>query len=88
MADRKLKRHPHVKSKILPDGYLLLWMDNSVYTLTPLGGLVWEFCDGNNALQDIVDCLSEIKEVNADTSLKDTVAGLMSTLKQTGLLVT
>lgn len=90
MTERRLKRHPHVRSKILPDGYVLLHMEDNdtVYTLTPLGGLVWEFCDGNNTLEDILDCLNEIKEIIADTSLKDKVARLMSDLEQAGLLVT
>lgn len=58
-----------------------------VYTLTPLGGLVWEFCDGTNRLEEIVNHITSIKQVGADEGLKEKIAVLLTDLKQAGLLI-
>lgn len=89
MTGKQLKRHPHVKAKILPDGYLLLYIAQIdwVYTLTPLAGLVWEFCDGNTALEEIVANITAMKEVDAGGNLKNNIARLIAEFEQAGLLI-
>src|SRR5215470_19479281 len=89
MTGTQLQRHPDVKAKILPDGYVLLHIKyiNWVYTLTPLAGLVWEFCDGNNTLEEVVARICAIEEVGADPALSGKIADLMAELEKAGLLL-
>jgi len=89
MTKTQLKRHPDVNAKILPDGYVLLHVKyiNWVYTLTPLAGLVWEFCDGLNTVEEVVHRISEMKEVIADPQLPGQVAEFMAELEKAGLLI-
>ena len=84
-----VKRHPDTAARLLPDGYLLLHSndENRVYTLTPLGGLVWEYCDGSNSLDDIVRHIRELGETPSSSNLEDEVRTLVAELKDAGLLV-
>ena len=83
----KYKRHPDIKADILPDGYVLLQMPKTdwVYTLTPLGGIVWEFCDGNNALDDIFRQITELEHVKSTADLKQQIADLLQEFQKSGL---
>ena len=89
MTDTQLQRHPDVKALILPDGYVLLHLKsyNWIYTLTPLGGLVWEFCEGANTIDDVVGSIGEIEEVTPAPDLKDKVKDLIAELEKVGLLL-
>ncbi len=89
MLDKRLIRRQDVHAKILPDGYVLLQdkETNWVYTLTPLAGMVWEFCDGNNLLEDVVGHIREIKEVGGEPGLEENLTELVADMEQAGLLV-
>jgi hypothetical protein len=86
---KSVKRHPDTAARLLPDGYLLLHSndDNRVYTLTPLGGLVWEYCDGSNSVDDIVCHIRELGETLASSNLETEVQRLVAELTDAGLLV-
>jgi len=82
-------RNEDVRATILPDGYVLLHSpkDNLVHTLTPLGGLVWEYCDGSNTIDDIVIRISEIDEIGSPPDLQSEVLALTDKLTESGLLI-
>lgn len=46
----------------LPDGYVVLHSTDTDWaqTLTPIAGIVWEFCDGKHDLNQIVDEVSSL----------------------------
>ena len=84
-----LTRDPEVKASILPDGHVLLYLERNdwCYTLTPLGGLVWEYCDGNHAPDDIVRQIEAIADVSLDPDLPGKVDELLRSLEGLGLLL-
>jgi len=81
----KPKRNPDFSSRLLPDGYVLIHSENSswVHTLTPLGGLVWEFCDGLRTSAEIADLISATANVAAK---QEDVLELIKELDKNGLL--
>lgn len=82
----KPKRNLEFETRLLPDGYVLVYSEQSslVHTLTPLGGLVWEFCDGESSAEEIADTISSIAKVPAS---QDEVMQLVKELQVKGLLV-
>ena len=85
----RLTRDPEVKASILPDGHVLLFLERNdwCYTLSPLGGLVWEFCDGGHELEDIVRRIEAIPGASSDPDLPGQVEELVRTLDGYGLLL-
>lgn len=83
-----MKRHPDMAARLLPDGYVLLHShrDNRVYTLTPLAGLIWEYCDGRNTIDDIVLSISQIEELAAPSELRSEILTVTEELNKAGLL--
>ena len=84
-----LTRDPAVKASVLPDGHVLLHLERNdwCYTLTPLGGLVWEYCDGDHAPEDIVRRIEAIPGVSPDADLPGKVGELLGELERLGLLL-
>lgn len=82
----KPKRNPHFAARLLPDGYVLIYSEQStwVHTLTPLGGLVWEFCDGENAAHEIAGIIRSTALL--ETKDED-VCQLIKELQEKDLLV-
>jgi len=89
MTKEKCKRHPEVESKLLPDGHIVLFTQktNWAHTLTPMGALVWEFCDGKNSLDDIVKLVAQVTETQQSGDLRDQVTTLLEELAEAGLFV-
>lgn len=85
MTALKPIRKAEFNARLLPDGYVLIHSENSdwVYTLSPLGGLVWEFCDGVNTTQEITDLVCSQTEL--ETKQEDIVT-LLKDLEEKGLL--
>ena len=79
------KRHPDLTTRLLPDGYVLVYSEKStwVHTLTPLGGLVWEFCDGENSAEKIAELISSTAQVPANS---DDVLKLIKEFQEKNLL--
>ena len=53
-------RRDDLKTILLPDGYVVVHSstNNWVYTLSPVAGLTWEFCDGELCLPEIAAAVS------------------------------
>jgi len=85
MAEEKPTRNQNFNARLLPDGYVLLYSETSdwVHTLTPLGGIVWEFLDGEHTAEEIADLIRSNAEIE---SSPDDVSKLLEDLKQKGLL--
>ncbi len=85
----KPKRSSDMESTSLPDGYVVLVnkKTNWAHTLTPLGGLVWEFCDGLNSVDEIVDKIQAIPEIGSRESLRQEVKDLVGQFDEEGFLL-
>jgi hypothetical protein len=83
-----LRRRADVEATILFDGYVALHVlgIGQVYTLTPLGGLIWELCEGRS-VEEIVGPLGEAAGLPADAALRAQVAEFVAELERAGLLV-
>jgi hypothetical protein len=81
----KPQRNPEFISQLLPDGYVLLYSErtNWTHTLTPLGGLVWEFCDGKDRAIEIAGTISSVSQVPVKEA---DVVQLISEFQSKGLL--
>lgn len=79
------KRNSDFNARLLPDGYVLIHSEKSdwVHTLTPLGGLVWEFCDGDKTAEQITDLICSKIQVPAK---HEDVVALVEELDKNGLL--
>jgi Coenzyme PQQ synthesis protein D (PqqD) len=74
MNSTKPKRSSEMESTSLPDAH----------TLTPLGALVWEFCDGDNSVEEIVANIKSIPEVGNRVTLDQEVSELVQQLDNEG----
>lgn len=81
-AHSRPRRFAHVQDELLADGSLLLYNScrRQVMTLNPTGALVWEYCDGEQAVSDIVAEVSGLFP-NATTTDSDVRALLDSLLR-------
>src|SRR5688500_6603598 len=50
------RRKADVKTSVLPDGHVVLFSDTRDWghTLNPRAALIWEFCDGEHTVAEIV----------------------------------
>ncbi len=64
-------RNLAVKSQLLEDGFVSLYNSQTsmAFTLPPLGGIVWELCDGTLSLDEIIQRVYEL--IEAAVSLED-----------------
>lgn len=72
----------------MPDGFVVLVNKKTswAHTLTPLGALVWEFCDGENSLDEIISSIKAIPEVGERNSLNEEVSALIRQFEEEGFL--
>ncbi|MBS1955869.1 MAG: PqqD family protein [Cyanobacteria bacterium SZAS-4] len=86
MNSSKPKRSQDIESTSLPDGYVVLVnkKTNWAHTLTPLGGLVWEFCDGENSIVEITSKIEEIPEIGKRDGFDEEVSKLVEQLDEEG----
>jgi hypothetical protein len=84
----KPKRHPSVRAKTLADGHVVLMSKapDCAYTLSPIAGLVWEFCDGTNTIADIAANIRKIPEIDASSTLEQEIRQLLDQWKEWWLL--
>ncbi|RTL45835.1 MAG: PqqD family protein [Candidatus Melainabacteria bacterium] len=82
----KPKRSQEMESTSLPDGMVILVNKKTswAHTLSPLGALVWEFCDGENSVEEIVSNLKAIPEVGSRPTLEQEVSGLVKEFEDEG----
>ncbi len=55
-------RNPELKTKLLPDGHVVVFNDRTLWAhiLSPCGAAIWEFCDGRHNLDSILDELESL----------------------------
>jgi Coenzyme PQQ synthesis protein D (PqqD) len=80
-------RRYDMRGELLPDGCVAVHSqtDNQVHTLSPLAGLIWEFCDGKHSLVQIVDKVSAASGIDISS---EQAARLLNELGDAGLLLT
>lgn len=80
------RRRAHVITRVLEDeGILYDPATHSVHSLNPTAALVWDLCDGEHTLSDIVDLLGEIFEAEREEVAAD-VQETLKRLQRLGLL--
>jgi len=85
---RKFKRDPGLLTQLLPDGHLVLTSESTswAFTLTPVGAIVWEFCDGTNTVDSIVEQIVNLNALSDLADLRTNVTELLTELDEIGLL--
>ncbi len=74
MLDKKVTRDENVAWRIIGDEAVLLSAeDSSVHSLDAVGTRIWELCDGEKTVSEIIDQVVEEFEVDRDTAEKDVV---------------
>jgi len=84
------KRNPDIRTTLLPDGYVVLVSGKTdwAHTLNPLGAIVWEFCDGDNSIEKVVEQVGRLVPEKAGPNLRLEVETLLDELVDSGLLTT
>jgi hypothetical protein len=82
------KRSDAIQTTSLPDGLAVLVNNktNWAHTLSPLGALVWEFCDGLHSADQIVAELGSIPEVASRSTLRQEVIDLLAKFDEDGFV--
>lgn len=85
----KPSRNPDVKTTLLPDGHVVLFSTKTdwAHTLNPAGALVWEYCDGENSVEEIVSEVLSLVESGDREGLHTEIKDLIENLSEQGLLV-
>jgi hypothetical protein len=83
------KRSNELETTSLPDGFAIIVNQKTswAHTLSPLAALIWEFCDGQSSVDEIVASLQAIPEIGEKPSLKIEVEELIHQLGEDGFLV-
>jgi hypothetical protein len=84
----KPKRDATIQTKIIPSGQAVLLSQNTewAYTLNPLAALVWEFCDGDNTIDNIAERIRSIPEFPDRPTLREDICHLLAELEDAGYL--
>ena len=74
MLDKKVTRDENVAWRIIGDEAVLLSAeDSSVHSLDAVGTRIWELCDGEKTVKEIIDQVVAEFEVDHETAEKDVV---------------
>lgn len=79
------------ESALLPDGYVAVYHAGRQlsYVIPPLGGIVWELCDGEHSVEQIVDQVKDLVKTHGGGEQEDLaieVTALLKKLSNDGLL--
>lgn len=88
MDNWKPRKPPAINASVLPDGRWLLYnsVTREAIPLSPAAGILWELCDGQSQLPQIVAELAALyPDVPADT-LDQQARDALTALVQQGLL--
>ncbi len=77
-----------IHTRTLADGHAVLVSSDVewAYTLTPIGALIWEFCDGTNTAEEIQAKIEAIPDLQVGANLKKEVVSFLEELECAGLL--
>lgn len=83
-------RVPHAESALLPDGFLAVYHQQKKlsYIIPPLGGVVWELCDGKRSVNQIVEEVTSLawEHGTPPPNIAEDVNNLLDQLAKDGLL--
>jgi coenzyme PQQ biosynthesis protein PqqD len=89
MLDKKVTRDENVAWRIIGDEAVLLSAeDSSVHSLDAVGTRIWELCDGEKTVSEIVDQVVSEFEVDRETAEKDVVEFIEELMNKEKSLVT
>ncbi len=89
MLDKKVTRDENVAWRIIGDEAVLLSAeDSSVHSLDAVGTRIWELCDGEKTVNEIVDQVVSEFEVDRETAEKDVVEFITELMQKEKALVT
>ena len=83
------KRSPNVQTKMLPDGHVVIFSNDSdwAHTITPLAAIAWEFCDGEHSVDEIVNQVLAYTEEPVATEIQPAICALLNDFAQGGLVI-
>jgi len=89
MLDKKVTRDENVAWRIIGDEAVLLSAeDSSVHSLDAVGTRIWELCDGEKTVSEIIDQVVSEFEVDRETAEKDVVEFIEELMQKEKSLVT
>lgn len=82
------KRNPDVQTKMLPDGHVVIFSQQSdwAHTITPLAAIAWEFCDGEHSIDEIVEQVLTYTESPDVAEIQPAICALLNDFVQGGLV--
>lgn len=82
------KRNPDVQTKMLPDGHVVIFSQQSdwAHTITPLAAIAWEFCDGQHSVDEIVAQVKAYTKDQPETDIQPSICELLKDFAQGGLV--
>ncbi|HEY9732629.1 MAG TPA: PqqD family protein [Drouetiella sp.] len=82
------KRNPDVQTKMLPDGHVVIFSQQSdwAHTITPLAAIAWEFCDGQHSVDEIVAQVKAYTKDQTENDIQPAICELLKDFAQGGLV--
>ncbi|MBS1955899.1 MAG: PqqD family protein [Cyanobacteria bacterium SZAS-4] len=82
------KRNPDVQTKMLPDGHVVIFSQQSdwAHTITPLAAIAWEYCDGEHSIEQIVEQVLTYTEAPNVAEIQPAITALLNDFVQGGLV--
>ena len=82
------KRNPDVQTKMLPDGHVVIFSQQSdwAHTITPLAAIAWEYCDGEHSIDQIVQQVLTYTESPNASEIQPAITALLDDFAQGGLV--
>lgn len=85
-------RNSDITTRLLPDGRVVLYNPKTMYAhvLSPLGSIIWEFCDGDHSVDEIIVETAElIGETQQDVpqEIESAASAFIADLEKVGLVL-
>ena len=82
------KRNPDVQTKMLPDGHVVIFSQQSdwAHTITPLAAIAWEYCDGEHSVDEIIKQVLTYTEAPDVAEIQPAICALLDDFAQGGLV--
>lgn len=83
---KKFQRNTELQTSLLPDGHAIIVNPKNDWasTVSPLGALVWEYCDGTNTVEDIVRLVGDVAQVTDTARLHTDVQSFVEQFEEEG----
>jgi hypothetical protein len=82
------RRSDNLQTRLLPDGYVCVVNDEAetVHTLSPLGAVAWEFCDGSHNAEQIANEVANLGQLCEQDDVRGQVTKLLKWFLELGLI--